>query len=595
LGGCQAPWISKKAETPAVAQPDDLEPELEFVGDLTNAWGLGYLKVEGIALITRLPGTGSDPPPNDRRESLRNEMKLNGVAHPDEILALDSTAMAFVSAYYPPGARKGDRCDVIVNSPPGSATRSLDRGWLIQTRLRPVEVLGNRLRQGKLLGMADGPVLVNAVFQGEDDKVNSLRGRVLGGGVCLVDRPIGLVVTAENHSIMTTTHVAAAINRRFYAMENGRKLGAAEPKDNDYVELRVNPKYRHNLQRYLQVVRAIAVHESPQHRIDRLNRLEPILLDPISSARAAIRLEAIGREAIPVLTKGLGSSDAEVRFRSAEALAYLEEGPTLSGPTSEAAAVLLDTAQNSRAFRWHALAALTVVEHGSANEALTQLLHAPGAELRCGALRAMQTRSPNDPLVRGEMLGDPALEYPTVKLVVISSTQAPLVHFLRYREPQIAIFGNDLRLQTPFSLFAGKEIIVKSIAEDRVNITRFTPGEDERRLECSTRLDDIVRNIVQIGGGYADAMQAIREAQQTGALAARIEVNALPTADRKEERDEPSLDSEDAGMSSSESLPALFFDRQENAPSREVDEYVAPDEDEETPTWWERVKGWVSG
>jgi flagellar basal body P-ring protein FlgI len=526
-------------------------------------------------------------------------MKANGVAHPDDILALDSTAMAYLSAYFPPGARKGDRCDVLVDSPPRSATASLRNGWLIETRLRPVEVLGDRLRQGKLLGLAEGPVLVDAVFRGEEEKINLVRGRVLGGGVCLIDRPIGLVVTGENHSLMTSTHVAAAVNRRFFAIEDGRKLGAAEPKDNDYIELRVNPKYKHNLKHYLQVVRSIPVHESPQQRIDRLNRLEPLLLEPISCARAAIRLEAIGREAIPVLKKGLSSSDAEVRFRSAEALAYLDEGPTLSSHSSEAVAVLKDTAAKSRAFRWHALAALTVVEHGSASEALSQLLHAPGAELRCGALRAIQTRSPNDPMVKGEKLGDPSVNYPVVKLVVIASSQEPLVHFMRFREPQIAVFGSELRLQTPFSVFAGREIIVKSIAQDRVSISRFTPGEDERRLECSTRLDEVIRSIVQIGGGYADVLQMAREAQKSGALAARIEINALPTADRKPDRGNELFDgaqdgSGEGGEGPSESLPGLFSEREEADPVvTESDETAFDEAEEAAPGFWGRMKSWV--
>jgi hypothetical protein len=411
----------------------------------------------------------------------------------------------------------------------------------------------------------------------------------------MIDRPIGLVVTGENHSLMMSTHVSAAINRRFFAIDEGRKLGAAEPKDDDYIELRINPKYRHNLQRYLRVVRAIAIHESPQQRIERLSRLEPLLLEPISSARAAIRLEAIGREAIPVLTKGLASSDPEVRFRSAEAIAYLEEGPTLGGPIGEAVAVLKDTAEKSRAFRWHALAALSVVEHGSANEALSHVLHAPGAELRCGALRAMQTRSPNDPLVRGEMLGDPALNYPTVKLVVVSSTQEPLVHFMRYREPQIAVFGHELRLQTPFSLFAGKEIIVKSIAADRVKVSRFTPGEDERSWECSTRLDDVVRSIVQIGGGYADVMQALKEAHQTGALTARIELDALPTADRKQDRNDELFDSsQDVGDPASESLPGLFLDREGEAPSGGSQEPLPPEDEDDPGGLLGRIKKWMS-
>ena len=51
--------------------------------------------------------------------------------------------------------------------------------------------------------------------------------------------------------------------------------------------------------------------------------------DPVTAPRAALRLEAIGKAAIGILREGLESTDAEVRFVSAEALAYL--GESLAG------------------------------------------------------------------------------------------------------------------------------------------------------------------------------------------------------------------------------------------------------------------------
>jgi len=49
------------------------------------------------------------------------------------------------------------------------------------------------------------------------------------------------------------------------------------------------------------------------------------LLDPITSAPAAIRLEALGKDGIDALHKGLAAEDEEVRFYAAEALAYLDD------------------------------------------------------------------------------------------------------------------------------------------------------------------------------------------------------------------------------------------------------------------------------
>jgi len=51
---------------------------------------------------------------------------------------------------------------------------------------------------------------------------------------------------------------------------------------------------------------------------------------------ASLQLEAIGNEAIGALKQGLRSSDPEVRFYSAEALAYLDQ-PEAAAPLAEAA------------------------------------------------------------------------------------------------------------------------------------------------------------------------------------------------------------------------------------------------------------------
>jgi hypothetical protein len=129
-----------------------------------------------------------------------------------------------------------------------------------------------------------------------------------------------------------------------------------------------------------------------------------------------------------------------------------------------------------------------------------------------------------------------------------------------------------------------------------VKLSRFTPGEDERRLECSTRLDDVVRAIVALGGGYADVLQAVREAQQAGALAARIEVNALPSADRKYDRSASSSDDAgDSGPSNSEPIPELFYDRGGDDPRDATEEESdwSPENEEPPPGMWRRMKKWV--
>src|SRR5207237_10173198 len=126
------------------------------------------------------------------------------------------------------------------------------------------------------------------------------------------------------------------INQRFHTMDAGVKKGVATPQRDNYLELTVAPRYKHNLARYLRVIRNIAVREKPVERTERLQLLEKKLLEPTTCALASLQLEALGNEAIAPLKQGLRSSDPEVRFYSAEALAYLDQ-PEAAAPLAEAA------------------------------------------------------------------------------------------------------------------------------------------------------------------------------------------------------------------------------------------------------------------
>ena len=165
--------------------------------------------------------------------------------------------------------------------------------------------------------------------------------------------------------------------RSFQRSDRNGQSGVATPKRDNYIELAVHPRYKYNIARYVMVIRNMAVQESPSERVMRIAALERRLLEPATAARAALQLEAIGDEAIPVLLQGLTAPSTEVRFYAAEALAYLDR--------EEAAPLLLTAAKEIPAFRWHALTALAAMDHVAAYEALNQLLHEPSVETRYGA------------------------------------------------------------------------------------------------------------------------------------------------------------------------------------------------------------------
>ncbi|MFO0424657.1 MAG: flagellar basal body P-ring protein FlgI, partial [Planctomycetia bacterium] len=190
--GCAGPAI--RSQSPEVEALINLESDTKHVGDYATPWGTAPQRIERAALITGLPGTGSDPPPGLQRQSLMADMQSRGVVEPNKLLASPSTALVWVHGYLPPGVQKGDRFDIHVEVPPDYDTTSIANGWLMETRLAEMAVLGNRVRDGHVLGMAEGPLLVDPVSMGTLDSKAKLRARVPGGGVSLTSRSIGLIL-----------------------------------------------------------------------------------------------------------------------------------------------------------------------------------------------------------------------------------------------------------------------------------------------------------------------------------------------------------------------------------------------------------------
>lgn len=587
-GGCTAPLFrGQSPETKEIAElVDERADQPRFVGDLAAPVGTADLRVHGVALVTNLDGTGSDPPPSPLRDQLKKEMQTHNVRRPDEALASKNTAMVLVSGSIPPGAQKGDVFDIAVRVAPRTETTNLRGGWLMATRLREMSVLDHTIHTGHVAALSQGPILCDAQFDKSQDTVLQLRGRVLGGGVVQLERPLGLVIRDEHTSIKTSTMIGAAINDRFHDFDRGTKRGLANPTRDNYVELKVHSRYRDNVPRFIQVVRNITVGESPVECLARLSELQKQLLEPTSSQRAALQLEAIGTEGVPILRKAITSSDPEIRFYAAEALAYLDD--------SDATDALSEAARNERAFRWRAMLALAVMDQYASQQALVELMNASSAETRYGAFRALRAHDARDPLVRGEILND------EFALHMVSTTGDAMIHISRSKRPEIVIFGERQKLEAPSFVFAGKRILIKRHNEQTVKVSCFgLNGEDQQQV-CSTDLSDVIRTIAKLGGGYADVIQALEEAKSKGFLAARLEVDALPRGGRLYHREDhkDSAHDDSTELESTQIVPDIFLDRlkrdDEKPETSSVDEDLEITEGQVEPRGWlDRMTAWM--
>jgi flagellar basal body P-ring protein FlgI len=570
MGGCS--WLS--GLTMRSQSPDEPKPDApaRLVGDMVVPFNTQPARVDAVGLITGLHGTGSDPNPSPQRAALLEEMQLRGVRNPNTLLASGDVAMVMLQGILRPGIQQGDHFDIEVRVPTQNETTSLRGGFLLETRLTESAVLSNRLHHGNLLALAKGPVMVDPAADSKKDRVLMCRGRVLGGGVALKSRPLGLVLTPGHQNVLNSSRVATAVNRRFHTFQKGVKSGMAKSKTNEFIELAVHPRYKDNIARYIQVVSALAISESATERTQRIASLKDQLLNAETAADAALQLEAIGPDGADTLLKGITSKDPEVQFYSAEALAYLDR--------REAAAPLGQIAREQPAFRVFALTALSVMQDYAAYEQLQTLLSVPSAETRYGAFRALWTMNENDPLVKGESLGG------QFNYHVLSSPEAPMIHVTRTRLAEIVVFGADPRFLTPLAVSAGNEIMVTSEGGDQVCVSKYTIQDGDQKRTVSTRVDDIIRAVVELGGTYPDVVQALQEAKTSGALLARLEVDALPEAGRSYDRVvQDGHGQSDQGGGGSETkqhvsvtparpAPELFYRKSDKSSSQEGDDGV---------------------
>lgn len=520
LSGCSAvksPFAKKDERPQSLSIPDSVQQSLDkgetmLVGDLVRFGNVQDVLVYGFGLVRGLAGTGSFERDGVDRAMVLREMQRHEIPQAMEILRSNTTAVVRLTSIIPPGSQIGDAVDVTVLVPGDSETSSLRGGWLLETQLQDAAILEGQFREGKGIASTQGTILINP-REGREMSTELKRGTILGGAILRQPRIVHILVRPEAQSVFVAERVAREINHRFY-LPNQNNKGVASAKDDSLVMLEIPPMYQRNLQRYLRVIRSIALYENPAKRAARLELLKQEIFNPQTAEFASYQLEAIGADAVPVLRSALNSDSDEIRFYAAMSLAYLND--------HSASRQLAYFAQHKKEFRRFALEALSVIRDNiDAEEKLTALLQDSCAETRYGAFRALVLRNAELPLLNGVTLGG------QFRYHVLATSGTPLIHLTKTRRQEIVLFSTDIRLKTPFSLDAGSQIVVTSKGADTVVVSKFVAqGVDESRM-VSTRLDEIIRAVVELGGTYPDVVQMLDDAKQQNALTCPMETDLL--------------------------------------------------------------------
>ena len=532
-----------------------------LIGEYTNFAGLNPILIEGVGLVTGLNGTGGDPAPSMHRTALLEDMKKRQVRDPNKLLQSPNTALVIVRAYLPPTMTPGDTLDVEVYVPDSAVATSLAGGWLMEAYLREHAVGNGQMLDGHVFAKAKGPILVGGAGDGEGSNAMLRRGRVLGGAKVLRKRELAVYLKNEYRSIRNTTRIADAIGKRFHHFdEYGSKKPMAVAKTDQKLVLDIHPHYKENYPRYLQVIRHIAFRETPLNQRIRMQRLHDELLTAEKADRAALQLEAIGKDAVPILKAGLKSPLLECRFHAAMALAYMEE--------PEAIEVLAEAAREERAFRVFALAGLSTLDDAQSHLELRKLMSEPSAETRYGAFRALWTLDKNDPFIRGVEMGiDPNDDGSRERsdrglwnLHVLQTDGEPMVHCTLRTRPEVVLFGADQELHVPVVLAVGPRIMVSAQAgSETVSVTKFEPNRPDERREVSLKLVDVIRTVDELGATYPDVVQMLSQAAKQRNLPGRLETDALPESGRVYMRpDTPSGPGRKATIGQEHQAPNIF-------------------------------------
>jgi hypothetical protein len=519
------------------------------VGDVAIVTNVDPVPVAGVGLVTGLDGTGGGTPPGSYRTMMEEQLKkMERGINVKAVLDSPSNALVLVSAKLPPGARKGDPVDVEISLPPQSRVTSLRGGYLqksllfnyenardiheaarnINPHLKPGGV-GDHALIGHALVRAEGNLLVG-VGDHEGDRLK--HARIWGGGESRVDLPLYLYLKDGHQRAGVASTVADCVNQTFHNCLGGPfHKDVAIARNNKMVALGVPQQYRHNLPRYLRVVRLIPMPDGSARQAEHSGgrggyrrRLEDGLLEPGRTVTAALRLEAMGPDSVPALKRGLKSQNPLVRFCSAEALAYLGD-PSCGEELARAV-------EDQPALRAFALTALASLDEGICHVKLNELLACESPEVRYGAFRALRALDESDPVVEGQLLND------SFWLHRVAPQSPPLVHLSTTRRPEIVLFGNDTYLKPPFSFLAGEFAITAAPEDDhctlaRVSASRRTADEagvwTERR-QCSLKVEDVLRTMAAMGGTYPEVVEVVREAGRVDGLTGLVKVDALPRA-----------------------------------------------------------------
>lgn len=527
--GCSS-WMNRKKEVKFDKDVRKFRELMEdpdrprIVGEVASALGLAAKQYDSFGLVHNLPGTGGIVKPGQHREIILSDMRQRDIPNPEKVLDSPETAMVKLQSFANPGDRKNDLLDVSVEVSSECNATDLREGYVLPARLRELVSLDGRLRKSNDKANVSGEVVVFPKSYRESDELELRKGVIIGGAKLLESHKLGLQLDKDYRHVLIVKKIQEAINSRFFFSQNSKQNLVAEGKNDWHIVITMVPKYRLDPAHFMSVIMSTGFNETAEEVAERIEGCRRLLVNRETARRASCELEAIGsNQAKEELANGLNSSDIEVRFHSAYALAYLDD--------ARAVPVLVELAQTQPAFLPLCLVGLSVAETPTAREGLERLLQDPNPEICFGAFWAIRNRNPNDMTVIGETIGD-----------ICSFVQVPSSHQLLavslQQKKEIVLFGSNTTVVLPATAKPTPSMVLTPMPTGQIHMMKRHSGGETTTATVDSNIAAIVRGMAMLAANYTDIVHTIETLNTGNSLSIPVAMNPRPRAGRIFKRDD---------------------------------------------------------
>jgi flagellar basal body P-ring protein FlgI len=488
------------------------------IGSLVEVFSPDLIAVEGYGLVGGLRATGSgECPPQIRRYLTQYILtQLPKRQDVERLINSPDTAVVVLNGLMPTAVSKNQYFDVGVAALPGTQTTSLEDGWLYGAELKTARRFGMTM---KALATAEGPVFIDRIDAGKKDKTT---GYILAGGMVLDEYKISLALRPPDYRIASL--IRDKLNERFGE-------GIAKAVSPSAVDLKVPPEYKNQKQRFISIIKATYLSETPEVTKERTSTFVRMLAVSQDKQASEIALEAIGKESLAKLSALLNLSNEQVRLRAARCMLNLGSDAGLG--------TLRQIAEDKNSsYRVEALEAITTAASRNDAAAISRkLLRDDDFDIRLAAYE--QLRKLDDITVAQRLVGR------NFYLEQITQTEHKSIFVSRSGQPRVVLFGAPLRCRKNiFVQSDDSSIIINAPAgQEYVSLIRKHPTRPyipPIQLKSSFELGDIIRTLCEeplktrdegqigLGVSYAEVIALLKQMSDKGAIRAEFRAGPLP-------------------------------------------------------------------